>query len=105
MAKKRKNLRGIARAEQIQHKRSKRSKSADTSKRAQKTVPPTKAGIEEWQKKPNKVDIYSVDTPEYCSKCGKHIQSRWKGLCYKCYHKQKGDFKAQKLQKMYGGTK
>jgi len=105
MAKKSKNLRGIAKAEQLQYKRSKRAKSSDINQRAMKTVQPTKDGIAEWQKSPNRVDIYSVDTPEYCRICGRHINSKWKGLCYKCYHKEKSDFKANKLQKMYGGTK
>jgi len=104
MAKK-KNVRGIAQAEQLHAKRPKKEREIDRSKRAKRIVPPTKEGIAEWKKNPNRVDIFSVDTPEYCRKCGRHINSRWKGLCYKCYHEEKGDYKPKKLQKVFGGTK
>ena len=40
-----------------------------------------------------------------CSKCGKVINSKWKTLCYKCYHEKKGDYNPKKLQKRFGGTK
>jgi NMD protein affecting ribosome stability and mRNA decay len=40
-----------------------------------------------------------------CRKCGATINSKWKTLCYKCYHQQKGDYKPRKLQKRFGGTK
>ena len=40
-----------------------------------------------------------------CSKCGAVINSKWKTLCFKCYHKKKGDYKPSKLQKRFGGTK
>ncbi len=42
---------------------------------------------------------------EKCQKCGTTINSKWKKLCYKCYHKQKGDYNPKKLQKHFGGKK
>lgn len=104
MAKK-KNLRGIALAEQINYNRSARAKKVDASKRAKRVVPPTKKGIAEWKKDPGNIDIYSVDTPGYCQDCGKFINSKWKPFCYKCYHKRKKNYRANKLQKRHGGTK
>ena len=104
MAKKKK-LRGIALAKHLHGKRSENAKSTDMRKRAKKTIPPNKKGIKKWQKNPNKTDIYAVDTPKRCLKCGRVINSRWKNLCYKCHHEEQGDYNPKKLQKRFGGTK
>lgn len=40
-----------------------------------------------------------------CKVCGREINSKWKDLCYKCYHEKKGDYKPKKLSKIHGGTK
>ncbi len=103
MARKQK-VRGIAKAEQLHKRRSEPAKRTDLSKRA-KLVCPTEKGIKKWKKNPGQTDIYMVDSPPRCSKCGKRINSRWKKLCYKCYHEEKGDYNPKKLQKRHGGTK
>lgn len=103
MAKK-KNLRGIAKAEQLHKRRSESAKRTDLSKRA-KPIRPTRKGIKKWKKKQGQTDIFMVDSPPKCKICGSRINSRWKNLCYKCYHEKKGDYDPKKLQKIYGGTK
>lgn len=42
---------------------------------------------------------------KYCQRCGKQINSKWKKLCYKCYHETKGSYNPTKLQQRYGGKK
>jgi len=55
-------VRGIAKAKQINKRRSEHSRRSDASKTAHKLYKPTKKGISKWRKHPERSDIRHVDT-------------------------------------------
>jgi len=53
---------GIAKAREIQRKRSKRAKTMDSKQTAKRVYPPSRDALERWKRNPGRMDIKGVDT-------------------------------------------